>query len=317
MMKQTTILFALLSFKTFAVETDQFYAAKTVLKDSTEIVNNYFEDKFERALNKSDKYDASIKSCRKLADDVMSEIVGKFSISKVSAFAHRNPEIDRFPDDSISDGDQFRSSIYKNARLPFKVAHVSRTININGVYIGTDKLGHFALIGRNYYRRYLENLKKMNRAEAEKAAILTGISQEIHFLGYTLGGVLSFGDLEANYQGLQFSISMCEGENPFLKYENGKWQRNSKRSFSIAHFINPKMDESFNHSFWRPSLWNNIKNTVKEAYCDLKTNPLYIERVSFYKQQLTANPNDLLIKEFFKNKPEFARENESVEALCQ
>ncbi len=301
-----------------ALETDQFHAASLVLKDSSLPINTYLQEKIETAVKKANDKKRPV-ACSQLADDVMSEIVGRFAISKISQFANKSKEIERYPENSVKDSTYIDDiSIYAGAGFPFTVIKISRTINVGGVYIGTDKLGHFALVGRNYYRAYLENLKKgMTKLEAEKAAVMKGIKQEVHILGYTLGGVLSFGDMEANYQGLQFAISMCEGDNPYLLQKNGAWSVNENRLADITKIINPKMDESFKPAFWKPKLWEIVAPNIKDVYCELKENPLYIERVKFYQTKIEANRNDDYIREFFSDKPKFDRKLENIDELCK
>lgn len=316
-MKKMALLTLLISNSVFALETDQFHAASRVLKEASSPINRYIDDKFARAIEAANSKKKTV-ACSELADDVMSEIVGKFSISKISQFAKKSPEIERFPEDTMGTWDYIDESIYKDAGFPFHYGVISRTINVGGVYIGTDKLGHFALVGRNYYRRYIENRKDgMEKLEAEKASVMKGFKQEIHILGYTLGGVLSFGDLEANYQGMQFAISMCEGENPYLIQENGQWKRNENRPFDIKNYINPKMDESYNPSFWKPKLWKTISPAIAKVYCPLKENPLYVERVKSYQAKITTNRNDGYIQEFFSTRPKFDRKLELIDSLCK
>lgn len=316
-MKKTLFLTLFLSQSVFALETDQFHAASYVLKDASSQINGYIEDKFDRAIEAANKKDKPV-VCRELADDVMTGIVGKYSISKISQFAKKSPDIERFPGDEVSQHEYIKSSIYDGAGFPFYFGIISRTINVGGVYIGTDKLGHFALVGRNYYRRYLENIDKgMSKEEAKKDSVFTGFKQEIHILGYTLGGVLSFGDLEANYQGMQFAIAMCDDSNPYLIKENGLWKKNPNRVFNITEHINPKMDESYKPAFWKPRIWERIKPNIEKVYCDLLKNPLYTERVKSYEAKIRTNQNDDFIKEFFSQRPKFDRSLEDITKLCQ
>ena len=317
-MKKIALLTLVLTSNVWALETDQFHAASRVLKESSGPINEYIQDKFDIAIKKANEKKKQL-ACAELADDVMSEIVGRFSISKISQFAKNSPDIERYPDDSVKTSTYINEiSIYAGAGFPFNVAKISRTINVGGVYIGTDKLGHFALVGRNYYRAYQDNLKKgMSKRDAEKAAVLKGIKQEVHILGYTLGGVLSYGDLEANYQGLQFAISMCEGENPYLVKKNGEWTKNEQRIADIKNIINPKMDESFMPAFWKPNLWKIVAPNIKDVYCELKDNPLYIERVKSYQTRIESNRNDDYVKEFFSERPKFNRELENIDDLCK
>lgn len=317
-MKKTLLLILLLSSASYAVETDQFLAGSHVLKDSSDSINEYINNKFEAAILKVNEKKREY-ACRNLADDVLSEIVGRHSISALSKFAGTSAEIERYPDNSIKMHDYINDlSIYARAGFPFGLVAISRTINVGGVYVGTDKLGHFSLIGRNYYRAYLKNLDKgLSKKEAEKAAVVKGIGQEIHFLGYMLGGVLSYGDLEANFQGLQFAISMCESENPYLIKKNGDWIKNPERTFDIKNIINPKMDESYKPPFWSPRIWRRIAPNIKNVYCDLKENPLYIERMKFYESKISINKNDDYLKDFFKDRPKFDRNLENIDSLCK
>lgn len=300
-----------------ALETDQFHAASKELKESSEPLNEYVIDKFERAITRARGTRKTI-SCQVLANDVMSEVVGRFAISKISQFAKNSPAIERYPDDSVTNKDYLNEiSIYKGLGFPFNIVKISRTINIGGVYIGTDKLGHFALVGRNYYRAYLKNLANgMSKLEAERSAVMKGIKQEVHILGYTLGGVLSYGDLEANYQGLMFAISMCEGENPFLIKKNGQWMRNEKRTFDFKNIINPKMDESYLPAFWKPRIWKKIAPNIQDVYCELKHNKIYQARIKSYATKLQPNRNDDYILEFFSTRPKFDRKLEMIDNLC-
>lgn len=318
-MKKIILPLVLLSITTqsYALETDQFLAASHELKDASGPINGYVNSAIDTAVKKSLEEKKSL-SCFEVSDKVMSEIVGKYSISKISQFAKKSPLIERFPDDSIGDWAYIDQSIYTHAGFPFFLGLIARTINIGGVYVGTDKLGHFALLGRNYYRNFQDALKKNNNDElaAEKEAVFNGIKTEVAVLGYKLGGVLSYGDMEANYQGMVFARSLCEGSHPFLVKINNGWQR-TDRQFDINNYFSPKMDESYMPAFWTPRVWKNIKEDIRKSYCEVKKNPLYLERISKYPARLTQNRNDDYVKEYFKNKPKFDRSLRDIDKLCE
>ncbi len=313
------ILASLLIFnlKTFALETDQFIASNIVLNDSAVIMNEYIQKKIEEAVSKANQKNFNSNQCRKLAERVMTNIVGgRFSISEVSMFAKKSPLVDKYPDSSISDSEYFKMTFYEDAGILMKFAPLSRTMNLNGIYMGTDKLGHFALLGRHYYRHYLDFLKKGQSIEvATENAILQGLKSEKGILGYAIGGVLSFGDLEANYQGLVFAKNLCEGENPYL-YFDGEWKLNPNRPFDTKEYFNPKMDESFHFSFWKPSLYKKINEKLKKEYCEVKDTPMYLERAASYKDKIVENLNDLLLKKHVLNIPKFNRSLEDVKNFC-
>jgi len=306
------------SLSSYALETDQFIASNIVLKDSSEVMNEYFQKKIEEAVNKANQKEFKSNQCRKLAERVMTNIVGgRFSISEVSMFAKKSPLVDKYPPSSISEGEYYDISFYEHADLFMKVAPLSRTMNLNGIYMGTDKLGHFALVGRHYYRHFLDFLRKGQSVEvATENAIIQGLKSEKGMLGYAIGGTLSYGDLEANYQGFMFAKNLCEGENSYLKFD-GVWKINPNRPFDTKEYFNPKMDESYNFSFWRPRLYKKIKEKLTKEYCEVLNSPMYVERMKFYQSQVSDNFNDQLIQKHILSNSKFDRKLENVKEFCK
>lgn len=297
----------LYAFPLFAGETDQYLAADIVIKDSYSVINNYYNKKIEESIEPGEQL-----SCSGVTDKILTQI-----IVGIGHLTTKSLEIERFPDNSVSSLEYLKQSIYKNAGPLLGLPPLRRTINIGGVYLGTDKFGHFGLISQSYYRHYQKYLKNgLSKIEAEKKAILNGIKGELNLLGYNYNGVLSFADLEANYQGLLFANSICQGENSYLIKQKGQWVRNRKREFDIRNYMGPKMDESYNPSFRKPKLWKKIKTTLIEIYCPLRSNQLYLERMAEYNIKAKATVNDLYIQEYFSSKPEFKRELQSMENLC-
>lgn len=315
-MKYILVMAMAATFSANALETDQFLATRAVLKDSSDVLNRYFNQQIEKAVNDANEGKLEKIKCQEVASNVMNNLVGAkyFGISKISKFARTNPEIEKFPDMSVSDKDYFRMTFYENSDIFMKFADLARTINVDGIYMGTDKLGHFSLIGRNYYHNYLTFKKKgQKQEEAMRNAILKGFATERGILGYAIGGVLSFGDLEANYQGMKFAVEVCEGENPYVKFENGKFKK--VRDFETKNYFSPRMDESFHFSFWRPGLYKRIQPKLAQSYCEIKNDPMYIERVSKYPA-LVENMNDRLIKEVIFAEKRFDRGLEDVKSFC-
>lgn len=318
-MKSLGIIFGLIFIQnSYALETDQFITIGAKINDSAEILNEYIGQNIQDAIVTANEKNYDKDKCRLIAKRVMHNLVGgTFSISKISQFAKKSPLIDKYPDMSISDRDYFKMTFYENSDILLKIAPLARTINLNGIYMGTDKLGHFALIGRQYYRYFLNFLDDGLAVEAAtEKAILKGFKTEKGILGYAIGGVLSYGDLEANYQGLVFAKNMCEGENPYLQFD-GIWKLNPKRSFDTKEYFGPKMDESFHFSFWRPGLYKRIKEKLKNEYCEVKNKPEYLARVAEYQTKMSFNLNDELIEKHLHSLPKFNRKLEDVKSFCE
>ena len=299
-----------------AAETDQYYARNAVIRDSSDELNGYFHRRMELALNKINQSPRE-ENCREAALEVLTQVLGEFNLveyakdktfSKVSKFTQEDPSIDRFPPDTFDQKIYRKGSIYKNRPFPTNVVGIAQTINVDGIYMGTDKIGHFSIVGKAYYSNFLAALKKGVSVErATVIAIEKGFKQEIAILGYTIGGTLSYADLEANYQGLMFGRNMCEGALPHLENLGGKWVHSSANPFDIRAYVNPKYDEAFNESFWSNRVWKKMKNEIIHSYCENKKNDNYQVRALSYLPRVQETINDKLIAKLVMNKPKFDR----------
>ena len=162
---------------------------------------------------------------------------------------------------------------------------MASTINVNGIYFGTDKLGHFTSFGLRYFNVYRRALKNgHSKQSAMMKAVRFGIWFERFLVGKLASGVLSFGDLEANFQGLLFTISLCQEGSPFklISKNKGKWELHGK--FDITPYINPWYDESFNESAYRRDRWRGktgVSNSLKK-YCIQRSSPWVLAQNEYY-----------------------------------
>lgn len=76
------------------------------------------------------------------------------------------------------------------------------------------------------------------------------------------------------------------------------------------------MDESFNISFWKKSLYLKIEDKLKNEYCEVKSSPIYQARLAFYRQTVKSNQIDLLIQEYIKSQDRFDPKLENLETGC-
>lgn len=146
-------------------------------------------------------------------------------------------------------------------------------INIGGVRVGTDKIGHFIHHGYNYYLAY-RAARRAGRDDAEcrreAAAIATGghlFFSERMLLGTLTSGVVSNGDLAANYIGLLFYLNLTEEVRvrgvprpALLRLEDGLWRLaphvHSQSDFFTV-FIDDHMDEALN-----PNLYDGLTAAI-------------------------------------------------------
>jgi len=117
-----------------------------------------------------------------------------------------------------------------------------------GVLQGTDKMGHFIGQGWQYYEKYLELRKQgFSETQAFNGVRDFGHSSEMKELGIETGGVYSYADLAANWQGFLFFRSLWEDapwqvQHPYFKQNsNGHWELT--RTFHWRTYITREWDE--------------------------------------------------------------------------
>ena len=198
------------------------------------------------------------------------------------------PSLEVYPNDlkERSKRETYDGTIYESMSkksLYFKAVPLDPALNMGGIYISFDKFVHFQGSGYVYFKKYLKALKRgKTEEEAMQKSIDWGIFMEKTILGLKGSGVLSFGDLEANFQGMMMYKDFCESSNPFIaKNEKGDWEM--VRTIDITDYITPHMDEVFNPSFHKPSRWKKYirKDLVKN--CSRLESPIHQERMKLYR----------------------------------
>ncbi|MCE9590677.1 MAG: hypothetical protein K8S99_09160 [Planctomycetes bacterium] len=107
----------------------------------------------------------------------------------------------------------------------------SSTIRVYGVFMGTDKIGHFHDLGHLYYKDYLGYVRDGDTDQKACAKIVSeyskGVVSEKGIVGSVVSGVYSNADLACNYAGMRFYQNLTEPvringvERPPLIVRNG------------------------------------------------------------------------------------------------
>jgi len=178
----------------------------------------------------------------RLIDAVKSRFAG-YLIGQLETFANESTAIDkvRVP---------FADSIYRDFDFTESPAvaltgRLAVLLRVGGVYIGSDKLGHFFTEGYSYYELYLRS--------GEAAAIDYGRLTEISFYGLLTTGIFSWADLAANLNGMRFWNELLalrpdpltrQTPIPLLRCEQGQWKR--QRDFHWRDYVDAAWDEAVN-----------------------------------------------------------------------
>lgn len=149
-----------------------------------------------------------------------------------------------------------------------KLSRLSRSamLQIDGEFLGTDKLVHFAHMGYLYFGTY-DTARKEGATEAEAMRRVVQLGTGSHpflsektMLGVLSTGVFSNADLAANYAGLLFYRNLTEEMRlkerlhpPLLTRDGPFWRLNDHvraRTDFFSPFVTPHWNEAFNPSIY-------------------------------------------------------------------
>ncbi len=275
---------ALLAVPARAAETDAYYAWYVRVPDGTRVIDDKVNAGFAEGLREVNRCRPEARTCSEVALHLM----GKQFRTAVwfAVGATRDWHFPYRPATTSELLDRYAPvSMYRYFGLqPYGVfVDIDPTINVAGVTFGTDKMGHFFTNGPRYWNAY-ERARAAGKSvdDALRAAVDVGIRQESGILGGAFWNVFSYGDMEANFQGLELMRSWCEGPHPGLVFGGGRWRL--ARPFRFADWVNPCWNESFYPTVYSGPLGDGVKRALP-GYCRLLHRPDIVERRRRYRAQ--------------------------------
>lgn len=249
----TLCLLPLVSLK--AAEVDSFTMRDVVLSDSLEQINKktneYFQLAVDNANEKADKEEPCkpkdlYKAMRKYFNNQYQGELGEYIV--------KNEEFDRtwVP---IEEGIYQDFKWYQSFVQGFWGRRVIKDptaadINVGGVRVGTDKFEHFMGSGFRYFK------KNYLKGEGVRAAMAIGEGAESGLLGAVTTGVMAYGDLAANFNGMRFWNHVLQKYDdvlgkehnlgPYVKCVDNKWSL--VKEMNWADYIDHSFDEGLNCS---------------------------------------------------------------------
>jgi hypothetical protein len=197
---------------------------------------------------------------RHLEFEVWDKVSGRFWVHTIEKFANESPEVERLPTRRYH-------SVYTG--MPFWATRVvvlfgvCPTVKVNGVFVGTDKLGHFVGQGRKFYQRW-RKYRDEGRA-AEQSAFT-----ERAIFGSKTTGVYSNGDLVSNYEGYRFFRALTEDEvipnkRAMFRWDGVRYEPGAP--FDWRDYVNPYWDEGIEISHYDGLLYPHMRERLL-GYCD-------------------------------------------------
>ena len=237
-------------------ETDPYTNRHAAVADSTQLldgaVNNALDDLAASWTRGEDEWRFVMAIYRKLG--------GLHWVDKLERWAIASDAVEKLPNAR-------NQSIYHG--LPIHATRVAGlfgfgpTIKINGVFVGTDKIGHFFSQGRKFYGRYL-------RMGDEARAARRSITTEKGLFGQLTTGVYSNADLVANFEGYRFYRSLFHhgviaDKAPIFRWHRGKPVK--QRDFTWSDHVNAFWDEALNPNHYDRWLRPHVEKRLLE-FCD-------------------------------------------------
>jgi hypothetical protein len=299
-----------------ALETDQYLVWGEELSDSTDRVNEYLNQEIRLVLDRLARRGGERPiACEKIPITVYRHLFPWLISSKFRRFLHHDPEIERFPEQEVGYFKYLGESIYRKPAFPFFLP-LGRTVKVNDVHVGIDKLGgHMFGFGRRYYKRYLQELRRgASEEEAMERAILWGLEVERFFVGGLVDGVVSLGDLEANFWGMMLARNFCGGPEPHLALQKGRWVL--ARPVDLRDYVGPRFDESYYGSLYLAFRWKRVRPVLEEEYCPVYRNAEVRELLSSYERRDRSSLSQKVVQEYFAardGRPSYAH---TLPVLC-
>lgn len=316
------LAFFVFSLTAQAREVDLFPALAMELPDSAEIVNGFLNPLADEAVVEANAVTAESRTCADLTLHVYDGAFRNFFQAHLNRHLIKEHPEALYPSQNRHFNNVW-SSQYRWVPIHY-IASIAQVANVDGVYMGLDKLGHFFGRGGKYYRHFLKAKKKdPSRSEDEiiREFLEKGIFEENTFLGYYGDGVFSFADLEANYQGFAMAQAFCDDADPLFRQEAGVWKK--VRDIDIRPYVNPYYDEAFYPSLFRPITTRLVKKRMRNKYCDLFEAEFAQSRLRAYQERVKDQPLSLaqeVAEEYFQKKGKTVSQIQApftLENLCR
>lgn len=289
------LLATVVAVSAVALETDQYYTWGLPLADATAALNAKINLEIRRSLSAASASNpGGPPMCPAIARELRSR-VHFWIFQPIEIWATHSPLVPRLPATPEDELAFRRIDLYGN-HGPFDVGMWvpdSPTVEVGGVRFGTDKLSHFFSSGWRYYQKYhAAKARGLSDQQAQDAAIHWGIIEERTITGLLTDGVFARGDLEANFGGMRFYLSLCEGPDPMVALEANQWK--VRRPFDWREFVTPGWDEAYHVSIYSASRWRKVRPRLIE-YCGRRDDPDAVVRLDRYRASYRPSPSDQAI----------------------
>ena len=177
--------------------------------------------------------------------DALTGALARSVVGQLETFAETSPDIIRRK--VLLEQSIYRDFYWQASPTLVFSERMAAVIKLNGVEMGTDKLGHFFTEGYSYFL-VTEKLEK----NIESGLLFGEWSESVYF-GAQTTGVYSFADLTANFQGLRFWNRVLARQSdplsgqtptPYIECRNSRWTL--ARTFEWRDYVDSGWNEAIN-----------------------------------------------------------------------
>lgn len=297
-----------------ALETDQYYGWTRTLQDSEAALDEKINADLEGVLAKLNSRGGN-ESCPSV-ERAFRERFRYLIVERPELWAMNTSQLERIPADAAEEPRYRREYLYRDTSPldPIRWMPPSPTIEVAGIRIGIDKLGHFLCDGaaaEAAFRRARE--AGADEDDALERAMTRSLGLEMGIWGRGASGVFSVADLEADYEGLRFYRGLCEPDHPALVRSADGWRL--KRPLALRDYVTPAWDESWQPNVYAPSRWARVE-PVMRRYCGTLADPRVTRRRDEYAARDRETPVGALVRRWVKDGKLRDPRDFSIEAAC-
>ncbi len=266
-----------------ASEVDNFTKRDAPLGDATVVLNKKANELIDEAVNAANRHHSCDEA--RLLHAVKVRFRNHFQ-DKFARYVHHGKDV---PRRRI----HIKESIYQDFGLDSLVVGAlgevwdttAFVIKMGDHQFGTDKWEHFFGRGFAYYKMHVIDKKPIEEV------LKYGLGTEQGTLGALMTGVMSYGDLAANFKGMHFFNHLLGKGKDYLSFEpsmgpyvtcvEGKWKRTQQ--IDLLPYVDDSWDEAMNCSLFRTEqLLDKVKERLANLGMSCPLNPEKAENLSSY-----------------------------------
>ncbi|MBL7714456.1 MAG: hypothetical protein JNL01_03245 [Bdellovibrionales bacterium] len=273
-----------LTASTLAAETDAFTLRYRKMQDGLAAVQQEMQQRIRLGLTRVQAQGVSTGKCDwQNLDEELGKELRRPLVGMIEDFINNSGKVDRV---NLNLSETVYGTLPLIDRFPlvlggfFKIG-LAGNFHHNGWVIGADKLGHFIDEGHTYYTIVHQAGRTL------QDALEIGDFSEKSIFGIWTGGVLSYADLAANYDGYHFWKDLLGpvGTGPrasiYFTCNQGVWTE--KIPLDLAKYVSGAWDEGMNCNEYRSAeMAQSIQKRISElekSYGRRLSCPVYPDRI--------------------------------------